>query len=92
VAVGQRIYRWLPIALLSRHPFDSFTRAPQLKMPALVLMGDADTLIPMQHSQRLADAWGGPVERAVLAGFGHNDLGVSPKYDAAIRGFLDRCL
>jgi fermentation-respiration switch protein FrsA (DUF1100 family) len=92
VAVGQRIYRWLPIALLSRHPFDSLARAPQLRMPALVLMGDGDTLIPMQHSQRLAAAWGGPVESTVLAGFGHNDLGVSPRYDEAIRAFLDRCL
>jgi hypothetical protein len=35
---------------------------------------------------------GGTVERVVLAGFGHNDLGVSPKYDQAIRGFLDHCL
>jgi hypothetical protein len=92
VAVGQRIYPWLPVALLTRHPFDSLAHAPQLKMPALVLMGDADTLIPMHHSQRLAQALGGPVERVVMAGFGHNDLGVSPKYDQAIRGFLDHCL
>jgi hypothetical protein len=92
VAVGQRIYRWLPIALLTRHPFDSFARAPGMKMPALMLMGDADTLIPLQHSQRLAAAWGGPVESVVLAGFGHNDVAVSPRYDEAIRAFLDRCL
>ena len=75
-----------------RHPFDSARHAPALKLPALVLMGEADTLIPKRHSERLADLWGGPVERAAFAGFGHNDVHVAPKYGQAIRGFLDRCL
>ena len=92
LAVGQRIYRWLPVALLMRHPFDSLTRAPALKVPVLVLMGDADTLIPMAHSQRLAAAWGGPVQSVVLEGFGHNDIGLSPRYEESIREFLSRCL
>ena len=92
VAVGQRVYRWLPVGLLIRHPFDSLARAPRLKVPVLVLMGDADTLIPMAHSQRLAAAWGGPVQSVVLAGFGHNDIGVSPRYEESIREFLARCL
>lgn len=92
VAVGQRVYRWLPVALLMRHPFDSLARAPALKVPALMLMGDADTLIPMAHSQRLAAAWGGPVQTVVLEGFGHNDIGMSPRYEEAVQGFLSRCL
>lgn len=90
--VAREIYPWLPVAFLLRHPFDSGHHAPRLKIPALVLMGDADTLIPKHHSERLAGLWGGPVERAAFAGFGHNDLHVTPKYAAAIRGFLDRCL
>jgi fermentation-respiration switch protein FrsA (DUF1100 family) len=91
-AVAQRIYPWLPVGFLIRHPFDSLARAPALKVPVLVLMGDVDTLIPMNHSLRLAGAWGGPVEQAVFAGFGHNDIGVSPSYDATIRAFLGRHL
>jgi len=90
--VAREKYPWLPVGLLMRHPFDSAARAPAIKVPALFLMGTADTLIPIGHSQRLADRWGGPVERAVFEGFGHNDLGMNPRYSQAVRAFLDRCL
>jgi fermentation-respiration switch protein FrsA (DUF1100 family) len=88
--VAKRIYPWLPVGMLLRHPFDSVALAPRLRQPALVLMGDADDLIPMSHSERLAAAWGGTVERVVLAGFGHNDVSLPPRYAAAIREFLAR--
>lgn len=90
--VAKKIYPWLPVGLLIRHPFDSLAMAPRVKAPALFLMGDADDLIPMAHSQALADAWGGPAERKVFKGFGHNDVSVTPGYDAAIRDFLARNL
>ena len=75
-----------------RHPFDSAAHAPTLRMPLLVLLGDADTLVPARLSERLASLWGGPVERLVLHGYGHNDLSIDPRYDAAIHAFLDRAL
>lgn len=90
--VARRHYRWLPVAWLLRHPFDSLARAPGLRMPALIIMGDADTLIPASHSQRLASRWGVPAEQLVLPGYGHNDLSLDPRYDAAIHAFLDRNL
>jgi uncharacterized protein len=90
-AVAQRVYPWLPVALLIRHPFDSAARAPQLHMPALILMGSSDDIIPMSHSLRLASAWGAAAERVTFEGFGHNDISVSPKYDETIRAFLARC-
>ena len=89
--VAKKIYPWLPVGLLMRHPFDSHAIAPQVKAPALFLIGDADTLIAPAHSEALAAAWGGKAERAVLKGFGHNDVSLSPAYDAAIRDFLARC-
>jgi fermentation-respiration switch protein FrsA (DUF1100 family) len=90
--VAKKIYPWLPVSMLIRHPFDSAARAPALKMPALILMGTNDALVPMSQSQSLADLWGGPVERVVFEGFGHNDIHVSPRYGTSIREFLDRCL
>jgi fermentation-respiration switch protein FrsA (DUF1100 family) len=90
--IARAMYPWLPVAWLLRHPFDSAARAPALRMPALVLMGSADTLIPPRHSQRLASLWGGPVERVTFEGFGHNDIDISPRYAATIREFLDRRL
>ena len=92
LAVAKAIYPWLPVSLLIRHPFDSMARAPRIVVPALFLMGEADTLIPIGHSQRLAAAWGGTVERASFKGFGHDDLGLNPGYAEAIRSFLDRHL
>ena len=90
--IAKNIYPWLPVGLLLRHPFDSAALAPSIRQPALFLMGDADDIIPMSHSEKLAGAWGGPADRVVLKGFGHNDLSLTPQYAAAIRDFLGRCL
>lgn len=90
--VAREQYRWLPVSLLLRHPFDSAARAPSIKVPALILMGTADTLVPMAQSQQLAKLWGGPAQTEVFDGFGHNDLQVNPRYAASIHEFLDRCL
>ena len=92
VDVAKEVYWWLPVALLMRHRFDSASLAPRLRIPALVLVGEADNLVPPHHSRNLAAAWGGPVERVSLEGFGHNDLDINPRYAAAIRAFLDRNL
>jgi fermentation-respiration switch protein FrsA (DUF1100 family) len=89
LGVASEIYWWLPVRLLMRHPFDSIARAPQLHMPLLVLTGEADDLIPVRHSQALASAWGGAVEKLSLPGYGHNDLQLDPRYAATLRAFLD---
>ena len=92
LAVARSGYPWLPVAWLMRHPFDSMAHAPRLAMPALVLAGEADTLIPPAHSRRLAGAWGGAQAVVSLPGMGHNDIALHPEYAVAIRGFLDRHL
>jgi fermentation-respiration switch protein FrsA (DUF1100 family) len=89
--VASEIYPWLPVGLLLRHPFDSAVHAPRLDMPALILMGGADELIPARHSERLAGLWKGPVQRAAFPGFGHNDISLNPQYAATLQAFLDRC-
>lgn len=89
VAAG--LYPWAPVSWLLRHPFDSAALAPGIKAPALILIGDADRIIPKRHSERLAARWGGAVEKRYFTGFGHNDLDLHPGYNAAIREFLERC-
>lgn len=89
--VAAEIYPWLPVGLLLRHPFDSAVHAPGLRMPALILFGDADTIIPRRHSERLASLWGGQVQRHAFEGFGHNDIAMHPRYARAIHAFLASC-
>jgi len=90
--VAREVYPWLPVALLMRHPFDSARIAPGVKAPALILLGEADRVIPPHHARRLAQLWGGPVRLEAFAGFGHEDISLNPRYSHAIRAFLDRCL
>lgn len=90
--VAKEMYWWLPVSLLLRHPFDSAAHAPNIKAPLLVLVGEDDRLIRPPHSERLAAAWGGPVERKSFPGFGHNDIDVTPLYAKAIRDFIERNL
>lgn len=90
--VASEVYPWLPVRWLMRHPFDSLEHAPRLRTPVLVLIGESDDLIPPGHSDRLADAWGVRAERVRFPGFGHNDIGMHPGYDAALQAFLARCL
>ena len=92
VDVAREFYPWLPVSMLMRHRFDSAARAPGIHIPALIFSGSADTLIAPRHTDRLAAAWGGPVERVKIEGFGHNDIDVHPGYAEAIRAFLDRRL
>lgn len=84
-------FPWLPVNLILRHPFDSAALAPAVKMPLLVLVGEADELISPHHSARLVSLWGGAVERVNFPGFGHNGLTLHPGYGAAILSFLQRC-
>lgn len=90
--VARSLYPWLPVTLLLRHPFDSAARAPQLKMPALFLMAGEDRVIATRHSERLAQVWGGPVERVTFPGHDHNDLELNDGYFSTIAKFLDRHL
>lgn len=91
-SVGQRHYPWLPVGLLLRHRFDSLALASAAKQPALVITATGDTVIPPEHADRLAAAWGGPVQSLRLAGRGHNDLDADPLFALTVRAFLDRRL
>jgi uncharacterized protein len=84
------MYRWLPARALLRHRFDSMACLPEVRVPLLVLHGEADDLIPPDHGRRVAAAAGGPAEFLLLPGVGHPVLGNDPagRGAAAVRRFL----
>jgi fermentation-respiration switch protein FrsA (DUF1100 family) len=90
--VAREFYPWLPVALLLRHPFDSAALAPKVTVPLLAFSGEGDTIVRPHHTVRLAKLWAGPVEHVSLAGFGHNDIQLTPRYAGAMQQFLDRHL
>jgi hypothetical protein len=91
-AVGAAHYPWVPVGLLLRHRFDGLSLAAGIRAPLLAIIASDDTIIAPAHSERLASAWGGPVQALRLAGRGHNDLSLDPLYGPAIAAFLDRRL
>jgi len=87
-AVARRHYPYLPVDLLLRHRFDSLAKAPALRQPLLCLVAERDEIIPPEHAERLAAAWGGAKEWVLLRGADHNGTDGDPAFWPAIRKFL----
>lgn len=54
--------------------YPSLERIAQLRAPLLVLHGDRDEIVPLEHGERLFAAAPEPKRLHVVAGAGHNDL------------------
>jgi pimeloyl-ACP methyl ester carboxylesterase len=81
-ALAGEIYPWVPGALL-RYPLRTDEVLPKLKGPALLLHGDRDATIPVEHSRRLLAV--APKSRlVVIEGAGHNDLQAFEAYRQAL--------
>ena len=87
-AVAGHYYPYLPVRWMLRHPFDSLERATALRVPLLCLVAERDEVIPLVHSKRLFEAWGGPKRWVLLEGAGHNSTDDAPAFWRAIREFL----
>lgn len=62
-----------PVERLLRHPFDTRSRAADLRLPTVVLHGSADGVVPVEHGRALAGAL--PTAQYVeVPGGTHNDL------------------
>jgi fermentation-respiration switch protein FrsA (DUF1100 family) len=68
--------------------FESLDRVPEIACPTLVIHGGRDTLVPLDHGQRLYDALPGPRRMEVIPAAGHNDISLYPEYMRAIVPFL----
>jgi pimeloyl-ACP methyl ester carboxylesterase len=71
-----------------RHPFPAIDFAPQIKMPALVILSEFDEIIPIETGRRLGEALGGSKEIITLP-MGHMDINEHPGYFGAINAFVN---
>lgn len=83
--VGEK-FRWLPTGLLLRDRYDNVGKLANIDVPTLVLHGDADTLIPHLHAERLVEA-NPAVELRIFEGYGH-DLAWHDVAEEAVIAFL----
>jgi uncharacterized protein len=74
-AVARRFAPFLPIDLLLRDRFDNEAKAQRVVVPALVVHGDRDQVVPFAMGRKLSELFPS-AELHVVEGAGHNDLHV----------------
>jgi fermentation-respiration switch protein FrsA (DUF1100 family) len=73
--LGRLHYGWVPQVVLRAmsHEFDSLSKVRRLRVPALFVHGDLDTIVPIEMGRRLYEAAPEPKEWYEIRGAGHND-------------------
>lgn len=79
------IYWFLPVRYLMRDTFRSDLRIAQVKVPVLVLHGDADAVVPIVYGERLLEMIPGRKQMVRFAGGAHVDLDRHGAIDAALK-------
>lgn len=87
--VAQELYRFIPVSLLLRHPFDSIKLAPSIDVPMLALVATEDELVRPWRSRRLVEAWGGEYNLQLIEGKGHVGIHSHEVYWKSIEEFLE---
>jgi fermentation-respiration switch protein FrsA (DUF1100 family) len=89
-AADGTVFAWLPLRVIVTERFDAASRIHFIRVPKLILHGDADRMIPVRLARRLYDAAADPKQLAVIAGGGHEDSAEinAAAYFAAVNGFL----
>jgi pimeloyl-ACP methyl ester carboxylesterase len=88
IANGKRMLPFLPVKYLISHPFDLTTMAKDFTCPVLVLIAEADTLIPPSDSQQTYHAITSPKRLVKLSGVGHGNVFDNPNALKAVQQFL----
>jgi hypothetical protein len=83
-------YEWLPVQWILSQKFDSVDKMARVRMPVLVVHGEADRYVPARFSKVLYDAARGPKELLLIDGGSHNNsmrVG-STEYRAALQSLF----
>jgi fermentation-respiration switch protein FrsA (DUF1100 family) len=84
------LFAYLPLGLIVTERFDSISKIGTIRVPKLILNGDADTMNPPRMAQRLSAAAAEPKRLAFISGGHHNDLASvnAAAYFHAVNDFL----
>jgi uncharacterized protein len=70
---GRYHYPYLPVSWLLRDRYASIERIGRIRCPLLVIAGDRDSIVPLEHSRRLFAAASQPKQFVVIERADHND-------------------
>jgi fermentation-respiration switch protein FrsA (DUF1100 family) len=72
-AMARRTAPFLPVSLVCPDAFDTIAKAPAIRVPTLVVHGDADEVVPVEMGRAVTAALPGAAMK-IVAGGHHNDL------------------
>ena len=86
--VAKRIYSFLPVSLLLKHPFNSLNYVADIKLKTLILIAENDGIIPYKNSLNLAQKMADKAQTVIISNSDHNDIQLYPQYWQAIDNYL----
>ena len=90
LALGGRLFPFLPVRFLLADRFETVKDAPRVAVPTLVISAGTDEIVPGDHTRRLIQAFQpGIVEERAFPAAGHNDVSFDPTYLESICRFLE---
>lgn len=87
-------YRAVPVRLLLRDRFEVEQAIAQVDVPVMVVLGEADSIVPPDLSRRVYEAAREPKRLIEMEGLDHNDpdLATGDELASAVRAFIDEHL
>ncbi|MCP4602663.1 MAG: alpha/beta hydrolase [Proteobacteria bacterium] len=91
--IGQEIYPFLPVHLLSRFDYFTLQNVTKVRCPVLVIHSPSDDIVPYHHGEKIFEAAPEP-KRFLKVHGGHNDnFAVSSStYGGGLKAFIDEHL
>jgi uncharacterized protein len=77
IAMGQRVFLWLPVRWMMRNRFASIEKITRYHGPLLIVHGTHDTLIPFAMGQALFVRANEPKRFYAVTGADHNDVALT---------------
>ncbi|MCX8042653.1 MAG: alpha/beta hydrolase [Desulfobacterota bacterium] len=89
--LGQQLYPWLPVKLLTKYRYASIEKIAHLNCPKLIIHSPEDEIVPFWHGKALFEKACPPKEFLEISG-GHNDgfLISADKFGAGLKSFFDK--
>jgi len=89
--LGQQLYPWLPVRLLSRYRYATLQKIASISCPKLIIHSRDDEIVPFRHGRALFEQACDPKEFLEIKG-GHNEgfLVSGELYTGGLKKFFDK--